>query len=94
MMGLGDRGSEMVENICRVCGLDEGEDRWTGPDGAQYIICPCCGAESGVEDIRLDWVRTYRARWINEGCIWRFPEERPEEWQLDRQISQVPAVWN
>jgi hypothetical protein len=58
MMGLGDRGSEMVENICRVCGLDEGEDRWTGPDGEQYIICPCCGAESGVEDIRLDWVRT------------------------------------
>lgn len=39
----------MVESICRVCGLDEDDERWTGPDGAQYVICSCCGAESGVD---------------------------------------------
>jgi hypothetical protein len=83
----------VVESICRVCGLDEGEERWTGPDGAQYIICSCCGAESGREDLALDWVRRYRTKWIDTGCVWFSPDQRPADWGLDRQISQVPAVW-
>ncbi len=83
----------MVESICRVCGLDEGEDRWTGPDGAQYVICSCCGAESGVDDLSQDWVRRYRAKWVNEGAAWFSPKERPVDWKLDRQMSRIPAAW-
>ena len=83
----------MVESVCRISGYDEDDERWTGPDGAQYVICPCCGAESGADDIRLDWVREYRWRWIGEGCVWFSPEERPADWDLESQIRQVPAAW-
>ena len=82
-----------MESICRVCGLDEGEGRWTGPDGAQYVICSSCGAESGVDDLDLDWVRRYREKWANEGAAWFSPDERPADWHLDRQMRQVPATW-
>lgn len=83
----------MIESFCRVCGYDEGEDRWTGPDGAQYIICVCCGAESGVDDLDLAWVRRYRAKWIADGSPWFAPEERPVDWSLHRQMGQIPTVW-
>ena len=83
----------MIESTCRVCGYDEGDERWTGPDGAQYVICPCCGAESGVEDIRLAWVRDYRSRWITQGCPWFNKEEQPAGWTVDQQLQAVPDRW-
>jgi hypothetical protein len=82
-----------MESVCRICGLDEGEPRWTGPDGAQYVICSCCGAESGVDDLGRYRVWRYRTKWINEGTAWFAPEKRPADWRLDRQMCQVPATW-
>jgi hypothetical protein len=83
----------VAESICKVCGLDEGYDRWRVPDGAQYVICSCCSAESGVDDLDLAWARRYRAKWINEGAAWFSPKERPADWQLDRQMRLILAVW-
>ena len=83
----------MVESICRVCGLDEDDERWTGAVRAQYVICSCCGAESGVDDLDLKSVRDYRSKWIAAGCAWFSPEERPADWQFDRQMSGLPASW-
>jgi hypothetical protein len=83
----------MVESICRVCGFDEDDERWTRSDGAQYVICSCCGAESGVDDLNLRWVRDYRSKWIAAGCAWFSPEVRPANWQLDRQMSGLPVAW-
>jgi hypothetical protein len=83
----------MGESICRVCGLDELDERWTEPDGAHYVICSCCGAESGVDDLDLKWVRGYRAKWITAGGAWFSPEQRPAGWRLDRQMRELPAAW-
>ena len=55
-------GVPVVESVCRVCGLDEGGDRWTGRDRAQYVICSCCGAEAGVDDLDVPTVRRYRTK--------------------------------
>ena len=83
----------MVESIYRVSGLNEDDERWTGTDGAQYVICTCCGGESGVDDLDLKSVRYYRSKWIAAGCAWFSPEARPADWQLDRQMSGLPTVW-
>jgi hypothetical protein len=83
----------MVESVCRVCGLNKDDARWAGTDRAQYVIASCCGAESGVDDLDLKSVRDYRSRWIAAGCAWFSPEERPADWQLDRQMSGLPAAW-
>ncbi len=85
--------SAPVETVCRVCGFDEGDERWTGPDGAQYVICPCCGAESGVEDVLLRWVRRHRLRWIRAGHSWWSRQEPPAGWDPDEQLAQVPPAW-
>jgi hypothetical protein len=82
------------ESICRVCGYDDvGEERWTGPDGAQYVICPCCGAESGVDDYDLRSAREYRSSWLRKGCPWFQPEERPPDWSFNLQGAQIPGDW-
>lgn len=84
----------MIESICRVCGYDDvGEERWTGPDGAQYVICPCCGAESGVEDYNLRAVRESRTKWVQAGCPWRDSDLRPDNWSFDQQAEQIPQAW-
>lgn len=85
--------SEAMKSVCRVCGYDEGEDRWTGSDGAQYIICSCCGAESGVDDRDLRWVREYRAKWHADGCGWFSADERPEGWRPEWQAANIPPEW-
>lgn len=84
----------MVESVCRVCGFDDvGEERWTGPGGAQYVVCPCCGAESGVDDHDLPVARRYRAAWRAAGCSWFDPERRPDEWSADKQSERIPPAW-
>lgn len=75
----------MTENICRVCGYDDvGEERWTVPDGAQYVICPCCGAEPGIEDYNLQAVHEYRAKRVKAGCPWL-------TWACDRIIGPLSS---
>lgn len=81
-----------VETVCRVCGFDDGDERWTGPDGAQYVICPCCGAESGVDDVLVRWVRRYRLRWIRAGRPW-WSGDAPASWDPDHQLRLVPPEW-
>lgn len=83
------RGSE---SVCRVCGYDDGDERWGVGDIPQYAICDCCGAESGVDDYSRRIARRYRDEWIQRGCVWSTPRERPDEWTFRRQAVQIPEV--
>lgn len=81
-----------MESVCRVCGFDEGEDRWQ-PDGPGYDICSCCAAESGVDDrTKADALR-YRNAWVAAGMPWFAPDERPAQWSGESQLRDVPAAW-
>jgi hypothetical protein len=87
-------GARAIESICRVCGYDDvGEERWTARDVAEYVICPCCGAESGFEDDDLRLVREYRTKWVQAGCSWFNPDQRPDMWSLDPQAEHIPEAW-
>ncbi|MET9497603.1 hypothetical protein [Streptomyces sp. NPDC006552] len=86
------------ESICRVCGF-LGEIFWSNgePTG---VTCPCCGSESGVDDLGRpgDWnsmtlIRTSRGYWIANGAQWVNPELRPAGWTVLRQISEIPVDW-
>jgi hypothetical protein len=84
----------VIESICRICGYDDvAEERWTAPNIAEYVICPCCAAESGVEDDGLRVVRKYRAKWVQAGCPWFTPDQRPDAWSFDLQAEQIPEAW-
>jgi hypothetical protein len=84
----------VIESHCRVCGYDDvGEERWTARHVAGYVICPCCGAESGVEDIDLRLVRRHRAARVATNCPWFDPDLRPDIWDFDLQAERIPEAW-
>lgn len=75
-------------DLCRICGWDLGEHGWEQVDAApNYIICPCCAAESGVDDITQRMRRRYRQEWIERGCPWFDPGEKPEGWRPEGQLA-------
>lgn len=79
---------------CRVCGWDLGEPGWDvgepGRDPAPvYIICVCCGAESGVDDREEPQARAYLLSWIAGGARWFLPEEMPDDWSLVAHLDRV-----
>lgn len=79
---------------CRVCGLLFREPPW-GENGKSptFEICPCCGVEFGYEDCNAETCRAYRSRWIAEGANWWDKNQRPESWNLDAQLCNVPQAF-
>ena len=79
------------ESICRVCGFAD-ELFWEGgwPTAA---ICPCCGNESDISDVSLLHLRQYRGYWLGGGATWFSSYEKPRDWDLLRQISNIPQEW-
>lgn len=82
-----------AETRCRVCGFDEGDERFDGAASPRYAICSCCGAESGVDDVSVAAVRHHRRGWIMRGAPWFTEAELPGDWTLDRQLTQIPPEW-
>lgn len=76
---------------CRVCGLLQRDPPW-GLDGhtPSFDICPCCGVEFGYEDCGKDSVVRYRRSWLASGPIGWEPKVKPESWDLDEQLAQIP----
>jgi hypothetical protein len=80
---------------CRVCGFEFESDVWGGDENTSfsYDICECCACEAGVNDFSLEVVRSYRKKWIAEGCFWFQPNARPQNWNMDEQFSKIPKRW-
>jgi hypothetical protein len=84
-----------MDTNCRICGYFFNYPIWD-KDGASpsYEICPCCGAEAGVDDYKLAVIREYRNKWIMErGAIWFKPGIKPLDWDFFSQIKGVPEMW-
>jgi hypothetical protein len=81
-----------IEYHCRVCGLKQQCPPWeaSGKEPS-YEICDCCGVEFGYEDSSLKGVITYRENWLAQGVKWFRPSEKPHDWSLEKQMTQIPA---
>lgn len=53
-------------------------------------ICVCCGGEFGYEDGVLEGIRDYREDWIKKGYPWFTPKFKPENWDLKKQMENIP----
>jgi len=76
---------------CRVCGLFQADPPW-GEIGTTptYAYCECCGAEFGYHDSSLMGIRRWRQQWLNAGAEWSSLEYKPEDWNLEKQLSHIP----
>lgn len=90
--GASTVGIGTKETFCRVCGFDEGDDRYFVGE-PQYVICPCCESKSGLDDWGPEDVRRARRAWIEGGRTWRYPEHRPADWDPDAALATLPAKW-
>lgn len=93
---------EKMENryICPVCNFDGLEEPPYNFEGSgSYEICPCCGFEFGYADHGYSYVDDYcivekyhtewRKKWIENGCIWKWPEDgKPEDWDPMEQLNR------
>ncbi|MFJ9999735.1 hypothetical protein [Streptomyces werraensis] len=82
-----------AETVCRIYGLDAGEVRFDEYGSPLFVICVCCGCESGVEDGNVAAVRRKRGSWIDDGAPWFKAKARPTDWDLPRQLSSIPSQW-
>ncbi|MBN6075083.1 hypothetical protein HYE60_07480 [Aggregatibacter actinomycetemcomitans] len=80
------------EYICRICGLIQDEPTWED-DNPSYNLCPCCGVEFGYEDTTLASIRNYRNKWANSGYKWVELNIKPQNWNLDEQLKNIPASY-
>ncbi|MEU9284166.1 hypothetical protein AB0D57_05415 [Streptomyces sp. NPDC048275] len=80
------------EDVCRVCGYTDGilffEDTWP-----THIICDCCGWESGTQALGLEGTREYRGYWTGQGAEWFSRGARPKDWDLLKQLRNIPPDW-
>jgi len=76
---------------CRVCGCYSEDFPW-GEDGRSptYHICPCCGVQFGKEDISLESIKKYRDEWITKGGIWFVKNKKPDGWNMEIQMKNIP----
>lgn len=84
----------MMEHNCRICGLYIEDLPW-GEDGVTptYEICSCCGGEFGNDDYTMESVKKYRARWLAEGAVWFYKKNRPENWDIEKQMKDIPKTF-
>lgn len=83
--------SEPNTHECRVCGQFSEKHPW-GEDGKSPTLelCPCCGVQFGVDDDTIDIIKAYRAKWINEGTKWLTKEQKPDQWNIEEQLRNIP----
>ncbi|WP_328494566.1 hypothetical protein OHS59_18825 [Streptomyces sp. NBC_00414] len=83
-----------METVCRVCGLDDGvTPLWNEYGVPQYVICACCATESGIGDDNLPQVREIRGYWVARGAEWDDPRLKPKDWDLLKQLANIPPEW-
>jgi len=83
--------STLNTHECRVCGCYSEDFPW-GEDGRSptYHICPCCGVQFGKEDISLESIKKYRDEWITKGGIWFVKNKKPDGWNMEIQMKNIP----
>ncbi len=80
-----------IKHICRVCGYWDLTEPW-GEDlkSPTFHFCFCCGVEHGYGDSGYKAIKMWREKWIAEGAKWDEEERRPENWNLEEQLKNIP----
>lgn len=65
-------------------GGESGED-------PNFNICDCCGVEFGYEDYTKESVKAYRNKWLEVGANWWKLKEKPKDWDIKKQLQNIPV---
>ena len=82
----------MSDFACRVCGFLYDEKPW-GESGFLRLTIFASAVERnfGYTDVTVDDVIGYRKYWMGRGSTWfRAKIHRPENWNFEEQLKNVP----
>ncbi len=81
----------LMKYICPVCGYPYLQSPPYDSDGnPSYDICDCCGFEFGFDDANNGVsFKDYREKWIANGNKWFWPDKKPSNWSLKKQIKAI-----
>ncbi|EHN72557.1 hypothetical protein SMCF_8015 [Streptomyces coelicoflavus ZG0656] len=48
---------------------------------------------SGIGDDTVTQVRQLRGFWVGDGAQWHDPKRKPADWDLLKQIGNIPPEW-
>ncbi|MBO1348914.1 MAG: hypothetical protein EBE86_016690 [Hormoscilla sp. GUM202] len=51
------------------------------------------GVDFGYQDAKLTGIKKYRERWLSQGAPWFWPKAKPENWDLEEQLQQIPTAF-
>jgi hypothetical protein len=87
---------EDIISYCPICGFGPFAEPVTKDElRHSFWICECCGCEYGYSDHRA-----YREWWLNkmrklgEKAKWSDEKHRPENWDLEEQLTHIDPTWN
>lgn len=77
--------------VCKVCGYDGLEySQYLKDDEPTFVICDCCGFESGYDDLDRGYsIQEYRRKWLKEGAKWFDKSKKPVNWSLGKQLKNI-----
>lgn len=80
--------------VCRVCGfVHDVPIRNDFGEALLYEYCICCGVAWGEEDETLEDIRRYRAEWLARGAEWAWPAVKPDNWEVEQQLTNIPKFY-
>lgn len=80
----------MNKYICPVCGYPNLDEQSMDENGRpSFDICDCCGIEFGYEDCTATSIAEFRDKWIKSGGQWFCENEKPDNWDIKEQLSNI-----
>lgn len=82
-----------AEYICRICWYEDYEPFWLETGWPSWQICVCCWSESWYYDTLDNAIKNNRKKWIEWWCKWFDPKEKPENWDIEEQMKNIPEKY-
>jgi len=84
------RKDAIEEHYCPSCGMDLSDSSAWDTESIEYDHCPCCGLKFSRKPSLLGEVCEKRDRWLLHPDFWHNQKEKPDEWNIEKQMEHIP----
>jgi hypothetical protein len=90
---LQEKECGIEEHFCPSCGFDLSDSNVWYVLLDTRVFCPCCGLKFGRVPPPIPEVREIRDRWLMHPEFWHVQKAKPEEWNIEGQMENIPKEY-